>query len=163
MCESTLMRVPRSSLLLLSSVMMAHHVLASHHCWAAACAGCCCVRQVLGHIISPEREWHGSILCCYWLQYQLHRQLKQVGKQACAGRTVLNSLARQGCPSNVIGAGCTAVEGYYTRRVGWCAPVFYERDPSHTSPVRPAQSLKGQICQACCAVHFSCGAPLSSP
>lgn len=87
LCESTLMRVPRSSLLLLSSVMMAHHVLAAHHCLAAACAGCCCVRQVLGHITSPEREWHGSILCCYWLQYQLHRQLKQVGKQACAGRT----------------------------------------------------------------------------
>lgn len=37
-----------------------------------------CCPQVLEHITSPEREWHRSILCCYWLQYQLHRQLKQV-------------------------------------------------------------------------------------
>lgn len=37
--------------------------------------------QVLAHITSPEREWHRSILCCYWVQYQLHRQLKQVRVQ----------------------------------------------------------------------------------
>lgn len=33
---------------------------------------------MLAHITSPQREWHASILCCYWLQYQLHWQLKQV-------------------------------------------------------------------------------------
>lgn len=40
-----------------------------------------CCPQVLEHITSPEREWHRSILCCCWLQYQLHRQLKQVSAQ----------------------------------------------------------------------------------
>jgi len=41
----------------------------------------CMYCQVLSHLTSPDREWHQSILCCYWLQYQLHRQLKQVRPQ----------------------------------------------------------------------------------
>jgi hypothetical protein len=36
-------------------------------------------KQLLADITSPQKEWHNSILCCYWLQYQLHRQLRQVG------------------------------------------------------------------------------------
>jgi hypothetical protein len=36
-------------------------------------------KQLLADITSPQKEWHSSILCCYWLQYQLHRQLRQVG------------------------------------------------------------------------------------
>jgi 4-alpha-glucanotransferase len=39
-------------------------------------------KQLLADITSPQKEWHNSILCCYWLQYQLHRQLRQV---CCSG------------------------------------------------------------------------------
>jgi 4-alpha-glucanotransferase len=47
-------------------------------------------KQLLADITSPQKEWHNSILCCYWLQYQLHRQLRQVGDRREAAAVLLH-------------------------------------------------------------------------
>jgi 4-alpha-glucanotransferase len=39
--------------------------------------------ELIQRLTSPQQEWYGSIGFCYWLQYQLHRQLKQVGALDC--------------------------------------------------------------------------------
>jgi hypothetical protein len=69
------------------------------------------VPQVLAHITSPEREWHRSILCCYWLQYHLHRQLKQVrtGKRLCAFKGVCHRV----CSLWALALGTVLVDTLY--------------------------------------------------
>lgn len=76
--------------------------------------------QLLADITSPQKEWHASILCCYWLQYQLHRQLRQVSVYAASRRVVLKG-------DLPIGVDKRSVDT-------WMEPHLFRMDKSTGSP-----------------------------
>lgn len=42
-------------------------------------------QQLLQDLTGPDKEWHNSVLCCYWVQYHLHRQLRLVSMTVIVG------------------------------------------------------------------------------
>eukprot|EP00879_Flechtneria_rotunda_P016824 GHRR01017609.1.p1 GENE.GHRR01017609.1~~GHRR01017609.1.p1 ORF type:complete len:841 (+),score=284.87 GHRR01017609.1:629-3151(+) len=77
-------------------------------------------QELLERLTSPEQEWHNNIWCCYWLQYQLHRQLKQVSEYAASRRVVLKG-------DLPIGVDKRSVDT-------WMEPHLFRMDKSTGSP-----------------------------
>eukprot|EP00878_Enallax_costatus_P005731 GHUV01006009.1.p1 GENE.GHUV01006009.1~~GHUV01006009.1.p1 ORF type:complete len:779 (+),score=167.27 GHUV01006009.1:209-2338(+) len=77
-------------------------------------------QQLLQDLTSPDKEWHSSILCCYWVQYQLHRQLRQVSEYAASKRVVLKG-------DLPIGVDKRSVDT-------WMEPHLFRMDKSTGSP-----------------------------
>ncbi|GBF89315.1 4-alpha-glucanotransferase [Raphidocelis subcapitata] len=59
---------------------------AEHWRWGAMAAP---TEELLQRITGPGQEWHPRIRCCYWVQWHLHRQLKEVSEYAASRRVAL--------------------------------------------------------------------------
>ncbi|KAI8466522.1 MAG: cytosolic 4-alpha-glucanotransferase [Monoraphidium minutum] len=59
---------------------------AEHWRWGAMAAP---TQELLERLTGPGQEWHPSVRCCYWVQWHLHRQLREVSEYAASRRVAL--------------------------------------------------------------------------
>ena len=46
-------------------------------------------QDMLDRLSAPDHEWHASLQFCYWLQWQLHRQLAAASRYAASRNVAL--------------------------------------------------------------------------